>query len=158
MSKHLHCFFSVCFDKHINRWIIWNCVININFQVRNTFHQKLSQIYWKYQYYNSIFVFWCEIFVTRFYIHTLYCIYFNIEFFGLHFNHNYKIKNQTRLFGKVKEETEENTVWKSWRGRLRDPAFSTRTVYCFGEDLFECKLTVTLVRIPIRYGKIPSTN
>ena len=33
-----------------------------------------------------------------------------------------------------------------------------RTVYCFGEALFECKPMVTLVRSPIKYGKIPSTN
>ena len=49
-------------------------------------------------------------------------------------------------------------VWKSQRGHLGDPAFSTRTIQCFGEALFECKLTVTLVQIPIGYGKSTSTN
>ena len=57
------------------------------------------------------------------------------------------------LFGKLEEETEEEAFWKSCRGRLGDPAFSARTVYFFCEALFECKLTVTLVKITIEYGK-----
>ena len=32
------------------------------------------------------------------------------------------------------------------------------TLYCFGEALFECKPTVTLVQIPIKHGKSPSRN
>ena len=34
------------------------------------------------------------------------------------------------------EKGEEDTVWKNLIGRLGDPAFSARTVYCSGEALF----------------------
>ena len=44
---------------------------------------------------------------------------------------------------------------KGSRGISLEPAFSASTVYCFGEDIFECKLTVTLFRIPIDYGIQP---
>ena len=78
--------------------------------------------------------------------------------FGLNFTHKYKIQNLTRLLGKVEKETEEDTLWQILRGISLDPALSARTVYCFGEASFECKSTVTLVWIPIEYGKILSTN
>ena len=48
-------FFADCFEKHIDRWFSWHCVINMIFQGRNTLHQKVSRMYWKYQYYDSIF-------------------------------------------------------------------------------------------------------
>ena len=92
------------------------------------------------------FVFWCTKFVTRFYLQKLYCNHFQYQFFGLHFTHNYKNQNRTRLFGKF----EDDTIWQSWGGRLGYPNFSARTVYCFGEALFECKPTVNLVRSPIK--------
>ena len=50
-------FFADCFEKHIDRWLFWHCVINIIFQGRNTLHQKVSHIYWRYQYYNSIILY-----------------------------------------------------------------------------------------------------
>ena len=44
------------------------------------------------------------------------------------------------------------------RYSLGDPALSVRIVESWGEALFECKSMVTLVHIPIGYGKIMSTN
>ena len=68
---------------------------------------------------------------------------------------NTRFRIEKDCYGKVEEETEEETVWKSLRGRLGYPNFSARTVYCFGETLFECKSTVTLFRIPIEHGIQP---
>ena len=68
-------------------------------------------------------------------------------------NTRFRIKQY--CFGKFEKETEEETFWQSWRGRSLDPDFSASTVYCFGEALFECKLTVTLFRIPIEHGIHP---
>ena len=87
MSKHLYLFFLTdCFEKHIDQWLFWHCFINIIFQGGNTLHQKVSRLHWKYQHYNSIFIFWCKNCVTQFYIHTLYCIYLQYRIFRISFH------------------------------------------------------------------------
>ena len=115
-------FFADCSEKHINRWFIWNCVINIIFQGRNTLHQEASRIYWKYQYCNSILYF-DVIFLTQFYIHTLYCIYFKFWIFGLYFTHKYKIQNRTRLFRQSRKGDWRGDYLSKLKRRLIRPRF-----------------------------------
>ena len=38
VSKHLHRIFLRLFEKHIDRWFFWHCVIDLIHQERNTLH------------------------------------------------------------------------------------------------------------------------
>ena len=68
---------------------------------------------------------------------------------------NTRFRIRKDCFGKVEKDTEEENVWQSWRGLLGYLTFNARSVYCFGEYLFECKWTVTSFRIPIEHGIHP---
>ena len=55
MSKHFHRFFCCLFWETYWLLVLLALFHQLHFQGRNTFHQRVSRIHWKYQYYNLIF-------------------------------------------------------------------------------------------------------
>ena len=74
---------------------IWHIIII--FQVTNATYQKVSAISWKINITVCFFVFFCWTFVTRFFIHIFYCIYFHCPFLNYEYLIISRIKNKQIL-------------------------------------------------------------